>query len=205
MTYQGYEVLDFPVAVDSINLTLKSKFNIIGDLWQARSLNVQHNPYNIIKFTFWQDDNAQRKEIRDFFIARKGKHERFFVRSYKKDLRLLYDVANGDNLLTCAQGHDLQAFLAHSQYLFIEGHGTLYEILEVSEGYDYDLDDQVVVIKITPGAPFLLEKDCTLLEYAYFGRWDTDTLSFDFHDIWGSGASLTFREASDVEIGELLA
>ena len=204
MTYLGYEVLDWPVAVDSINLTLKSKYNVIGDIWQNRQLNVQQNPYSLFKFTFFQDDNTQRKQLRDFFKARQGKHERFWVRSYKNDLKLLKDVAEGDSVLYCSQGYDLRALESHRQFLYIEGHGTVYEITSIVEGWDEELSMQTAAVTINLPAPFLLEKGCTLLEFCYFGRFDTDTLSFDYNDIWTSSAALSFREASDVEIGLVL-
>ena len=200
MTFKGYEVLDWPEAVDTVGLDLKSKYNIIGDIWQNRQVNVQHNPYTNLKFTFFQDNNAERKLLRDFFIARKGKHERFWIRSFKNDLKLLNATEEGSNILYCEQGYDLEAFLAHKQFLYIEGHGTLYEILTVSEGYDEARDIPVVAFTVTPEAPFKLEAGCTIVEFAYFGRFDTDTLAFDYNDIWTSTVSITFREASDKEI-----
>ena len=204
MTFAGYLVLDWPEAVDSVTLTLKSKYNIIGDVWQKRELNVQHNPYTLLKFTFFQDNNEQRKQLRDFFAEIKGRHGRFWMRSYKNDLKLLKDVAFGDSILYCDNGFDLNALQEHKQFLYIVGHGTLYDIISIEEVYDNDLQQIVAAVHISPAAPFLLEKGCTLLEFAYLGRFDSDTLSFDFNDIWTSTASLPFREVSDKEMEELL-
>ena len=204
MTYLGYPVLDWADAVDSINLSLKSKYNIIGDIWQKRELNVQHNPYTLLKYTFFQDNNSERKELRDFFVDRQGKHKRFWIRSFKNDLKMLRDTQVGENILYCEQGYDVIALNQQRQFLYIVGHGTLYEVMDITEGYDSELDIETISVQISPGAPFLLEKGCTLVEFCYFGRFDSDTLSFDYNDIWTSTVSLPFREVSDSEMELIL-
>ncbi len=199
MTFKGYEVLDWPVAVDTVDLTLTSKYNVIGDIWQKRQLHVQHEPYTLLQFTFFQDNAEQRYQLREFFKARKGRHEHFWVRSYKNDLKLLLDVTAGGTDLYCEQGYDLKAYLERELFIYIPGHGTIYTVLDISDGWDHSLDIPVSVIKISPPAPFLLEKYCTILEFCYFGRFDTDTLAFAYTDIWTSTATVPFREAAVIE------
>ena len=204
MTYLGYEVLDWIVPIDSISLSIKAKVNVIGEIYQNREINVQQNPYSFFNFTYKQDSNVERKELRDFFIARMGKHEEFFIRSHKNDLKLLYDVDVDYNTLIVSQGYDKIAFDINAKFLYIVGHDVPYNILSMVEGYDEILDEEVVSVQLDRNIDYYSEKGCTLIEFLYFGRWDTDTLTFDFNDIITSTASMPFREASDVEIGALL-
>lgn len=204
MTYLGYPVMDWAVAIDSVSLSIKAKTNVIGEIFQNRRINVQQNPYSFFNFTFKQDDNAERKELRDFFITLKGKNSQFFIRSYKNDLKLLIDAPYDTNILYIAQGYDKIAFDINAKFLYIVGHALPYKILSMVEGYDEELDRETVAVALDRTLEALCEKGCTLIEYLYFGRFDTDTLTFDFDDIITSKATLPFREASDVEIEELI-
>ncbi len=204
MTYLGYPIVDWEVAINSVSLSLKAKTNIIGQIYQNRRLNVQQNPYALLKFTFKQDNNMERQQLRDFFIDRQGKNKQFFIRSYKNDLKLLYDTPVSSNILNVMQGYDKKAFEINGRFLYIVGHSSPYQIIGVTEGYDNILDIETVNIELDRHVEFLCEKECTLIEYLYFGRFDSDTLTFDYNDIITSSASITFREASDVEIQELI-
>lgn len=205
MTYLGYPVLDWAVAIDSVSLSVRAKTNIIGKVYQNRRINVQQKPYSYLKFTFKQDDNEERKQLRDFFIQLKGRLSSFFVRSYKNDLKLIKDAAVNDNVLYVRQGYDENAVDIHTQYLYMEGHPTPYKIEGMAAGYDPELDIETVAVTISPPLPIALEKSCAVMEFMYFGRFDSDTLTFDYDDIKLSTSSLSFREASDAEIAEKLS
>ena len=200
MTYEGYPVLDWVVAIDSVDYTVQNKYNIIGELYQKREINIQHHNYSLLQYKFSFDNRQQRWEFADFFKWCKGKHERFFIPSFKNDFKLLYPVPQGEFLLTCKKSYEVVAFNEHQQFIYLEGEPRLYKIIEVSEGFDDTLGVATTVIRVNASFERDLEPECTILQNCYFGRWNTDTLTFDMDDIYNSTASLEFREASKEEI-----
>lgn len=202
MTYFGYEVLDWVVPVDSIDLTVKNKYNVIGEVYQKREVNIQHHNYSLLRYQFSFDNREQRWVFANFFKAMKGKNGRFFIPSFKNDYKLLYPVAQGEFLLTCKKSYEVVAFDEHQQFIYLEGEPRLYKIIEVTEGFDDNLGLPTTIIKVNASFDRDLEPECTILQNCYFGRWNTDTLTFDMDDIYNSTASLEFREASKEEIDE---
>ena len=101
------------------------------------------------------------------------------------------------------QGYDKKAFDINAKFLYIVGHDVPYTILSMVEGYDPELDIETVAVELNRSVDYICEDGCTLIEFLYFGRLDTDTLTFEYNDIITSTASLSFREASDAEIQKL--
>lgn len=200
MTYLGYPVLDWVVAIDSVDYTVQNKYNIIGELYQKREINIQHHNYSLLQYKFSFDNRQQRWEFANFFKWCKGKHKRFFIPSFKNDFKLLYPVPQGEFLLTCKKSYEVVAFLEHQQFIYLEGEPRLYRIVDVSEGFDDNLGIATTAIRVNASFDRDLEPECTILQNCYFGRWNTDTLTFDMDDIYNSTASLEFREASKEEI-----
>lgn len=200
MTYEGFEVLDWVVPIDSINLSIENKYNIIGDIHQQRLLNVQYGNYSNLKYTFSFDTRAERWRFAGFFKYCLGKHQRFFIPSFKNDYKLLYPVPKGEFILTIKKSYEIVAFTEHLQFIYLEGEPRLYKILEVTEGFDDILGVPITTLRVNASFDRDLEPECTILQNCYFGRWDTDTLTFDMDDIYNSTASLPFREASKEEI-----
>ena len=202
MTYEGFEVLDWVTPVDTVNLTIENKYNIIGDIHQQRLLNIQHGNYSKLRYKFSFDNRKERWAFAGFFKHCKGKHQRFFIPSFKNDYKLLYPVSKGEFILTVKKSYEVVAFTEHFQFIYLEGAAKLYKILAVSEGFDDVLGVPITTIRVNASFERDLEPECTILQNCYFGRWDTDTLTFDLDDIYNSTASMEFREASKEEIKE---
>ena len=203
MTYSGYPVLDWVVPVESVNLTISNKYNIIGEVYQKRILHEQHKNYSVLDYKFTFDNRQARWEFAEFFKWCKGRHERFFIPSFKNDYKLLYPVAQGDYTLIVKKSYEVVAFNEHQQFIYLQGEPILFKIIEVTEGYDDVLHLPITIIRVNASFSRDLIPECDILQNCYFGRWDTDTLSFDLDDIYNSTASLKFREASKEEITEL--
>jgi len=203
MTYEGYEVLDWVAAIDSVNLSIENKYNIIGDIYQQRRINIQHGNYSVLKYKFAFDSRKKRWEFSNFFKFCKGKHQQFFIPSFKNDYKLIYPVPQGEFNLTIKKSYEVVAFNEHQQFLYLEGEAQLFKIIEAVEGYDDQLNIPVTVIKVNASFSRDLIPECDILQNCYFGRWNTDTLTYDMDDIHNSTVSLEFREASKEEIEEL--
>ncbi len=203
MTYAGYEVLDWVTAIDSVDLSVENKYNIIGDIYQQRRINIQHGNYSVLKYKFAFDNRKERWEFSNFFKFCKGKHQQFFIPSFKNDYKLVYPVPQGEFLLTIKKSYEIVAFNEHQQFLYLEGEPQLYKIVEAVEGFDDQLGIPTTVIRVNASFSRDLIPECDILQNCYFGRWNTDTLTYDMDDIYNSTASLEFREASKEEIEEL--
>jgi len=202
MTYEGFEVLDWVEPIDTVNLTIQNKYNIIGDIYQKREMHIQHGNYSKLQYKFSFDNRQERWEFANFFKYCKGKHQRFFIPSFKNDYKLLYRVPKGEFELVCKKSYEVVAFTEHLQFIYLEGEPRLYKILEVTEGFDDVLGVPITTIRVNASFERDLEPECTILQNCYFGRWDTDTLTYELDDIYNSTASLPFREASKEEIAE---
>jgi hypothetical protein len=202
MIYEGFDVLDWVTPIDSINLTVQNKYNIIGDIYQQREMNIQYGNYSLLRYKFAFDNRNQRWEFAEFFKKCKGKHVRFFIPSFKNDFKLLKTVPQGEYELVCKKSYEVRAFTEHLQFIYLEGEPQLFKILEVTEGFDDVLGEAITIVRVNASFSRDLEPGCTILQNCYFGRWNTDTLTFDLDDITNSTATLDFREASKEEIEE---
>jgi len=203
LIFEGYEVLDWVTAVDSIDLSIENKYNIIGEVYQQREVNIQHGNYSVLKYKFSFDNKEERWNFSNFFKECKGKHKQFFIPSFKNDYKLLYPVTQGEVFITIKKSYEIVAFLEHQQFIYLEGEPQLFKIIEAYEEYDDQLHLPITTLKLNASFSRDLVPECDILQNCYFGRWNTDTLTYDMDDIYNSTASLEFREASKEEIEEL--
>ena len=200
MIYEGFPVLDWVVPIDSVNLSIQNKYNMIGEIYQKRELHIQYDNFSVLKYTFAFDNRKERWRFSNFFKSCLGKHKRFFIPSFKNDFKLLYPVPQGEFILVCKKNYETAAFIEHLQFIYLEGEPRLYKILEVTEGFDDTLGLPITTLRVNASFDRDLDPECTILQNCYFGRWGTDTLTYDLDDIYNSTASLEFREASKEEI-----
>ena len=200
MTYKGFDILNWVVPIDTASLEIDNKVNIIGDYHQNRAIHIQYGTHAKVKFNISLDGATARYNYKEFFKDKKGKHGRFFLPSFKKDYHLMEDITSGSFSVRVSRAEDFTALNTHPQFIYVQRTETVHRVDSVEESFDDTLGAPISILNLREAIPDSVPKDCGIIENCYFGRYGSDTLTFDLYDITYSTASLEFVEVSKEEI-----
>jgi hypothetical protein len=189
-TYNGYKVWHKEPARD-ISFSFTEPYKLLGSEFNKRA------PYCLSKGTlsltleYDQLNVEERKEFIDLFKITKGKLNNFFLRTYICDLLVLETVPDTETTIVVRNTNLSRRYLSSvtGTYLYTPGAYRLPKIIDVVPS-SYDPTRELITVDVSFGTTV---NAGDYLEYVYFGRLDTDTLSFKMVDIDYSTSSFKFK------------
>jgi len=174
-------------------------YSVISDLNSVgKSYNKQLTHYNELgrfqlKFQFFCKSHEERAVLRDFFYTMQGKYKAFWTRTFKHQFDVLETTPAGTRNVRVRPTNDslVNGFVKET-HIYIPKQDIAYEILAVSSGFDNNNRPYTELTLKDPLGGTL--NPCDTVERFLFGRFDTDTISFNFDDIRYSTTTLTFME-----------
>lgn len=200
MSYKGFQVLDIRSCVDvttPMGLPQESPSDVVrpdGTHPFSRYLLTNYPEHKLtLKCGF--DQLATFAAVRDFFLARRGALEAFWLVAPWKDLTPVQDLAGADAAIT----------IRHVGYneLFVSSAGTFRFVLVtngVEENYrkiDSAADDEVSGDTLTFDSPLTLPataKEDVSAHFLFFVKFDQNTLSADWDSPDSCLLAVTLKE-----------
>ena len=193
-TYRSYPVFpDSNLPDNEIQYSVISDLNAIG-----KSFNKELTHFNELgrfkmQMKFFCKSHQERAALRDFFYSVQGKYKPFWIRTFKHQFDLLETTSAGERTIRVRPTNDalVNSYIKET-HIYVPKQDAAYEILAVSSGFD-DNNNPYTELTLKDPLGGTLEP-CDTMERFLFGRFDTDTITFNFDDIRYSTTDLTFIE-----------
>ncbi|MEA2000013.1 MAG: hypothetical protein U9N61_11915 [Euryarchaeota archaeon] len=190
-TYLGYDVFSMLLGPTEQN-QITNKLKVIGDIQNYRETVVHKETDSRLSFTTYQANFAERSSLRTFFKGKKGKLLPFWYLSPVHIGTIIEDVSAGVSFRMEETGLRRKD-QTQAMFIYIPDVQIYTQVLSVTSDDHEDLgryEDIVTTYDFITSPLSVGTKVYSIL----FGRFDQDTLTFDFIDNNVSTASITFKE-----------
>ena len=187
-TYAGFEVFDIqPLKPANQSFTLR--YLVLGKDMQVRKKYVFEGERDRFEYEYLLKDLGEIATFRDFFRRKKGKLTPFWIKSGKRDYKLIQSAPTNSQTLVVEKSY-LEYTFPFRRHIYIPYLDHYARITSVQD----NPDNQTLVID-SP-LPADLPAGETIMNL-YLVRFDTDTLVFEFRD-----RNVAFVKLSFVELQE---
>jgi len=189
MAYLGYEIL-----LDQVTEVNKPSINIIGNFENFGKLSTKRQILTISEtidgqqFTFVQENDEDRYNLRLFFNTVKGRKNPFWLPSWKTDFKLSQTNAGASLYIENDKYTEYFENLTDMHIIFRDGYDHPTKIVSIAE---VDEDEEFLVVDSVPASGLPLDSE---IGFLYFVRFNQDNLIFEHVENEKSLCTLTFKE-----------
>lgn len=177
-TYLSIPVLEI-VPKERLNYAIKNDYVIIGELHQRQIKWNNERTENVLEYLIHQDTQEGRANLRAFFDARKGRTEKFWMRSHKSDLTFIATGSGGAGTmivgLTQLDAEDMRFDLAsNTRHIYIPITDAYHKITD----FEVEADNNRIILTIDPVLTGAVPAG-SIAQYMYLVRFSDDELSIE--------------------------
>lgn len=189
--FYGYTLFPFTV-YDQVTEDLKKDYTIIGNSNQKQQIVSNSEPYKTFQVTLKQDNVQERVYLKNWFASVQGKVKPFMFNSRKAEFTVVQPLSAGSTSILVKKSYSTIAYSYVKKVLYFPSIQFATQVVSVGEVQDPELgacDELFLADPIAADAG-----SCGDINFLYFCRLNTDTLTFELEDINFSSVRLPIYE-----------
>jgi len=207
MTYLNFQIFPYNIKpLNSIQQAITHDRNFIGKQWQHEFYFYLKTETITMNLNFNFETYDELNILKQFFFNTKGRVGKFWLPTWNNDLTPLLDAKKDTNILIVEQNYlDVFKEIHRPMVLYFPNHDFVTFVTDIQDTYNVTLDHYVNQITLNDNLPFDFKKDCNdPIQFLFFGRFNTDTISFEFIDLFRGQCSVSFKEATRIDYKKYL-
>jgi len=207
MTYLNFPVFPYNIKpLNTIQQTISHDRKFIGKQWQHEYYFYLKSEQITMNLLFNFETYEELNTLKQFFFNTKGKVGKFWLPTWNNDLIPLLDAYQDTNSIIVEQKYlDVFKEIHRPMVLYFPNHNFVTFATNIVDTYNSQLGHTVNQITLNDNLPFSLQKSgCTPIQFLFFGRFNTDIISFEFIDLFRGQCSLSFKEATRIDYKKYL-
>ncbi len=189
-TYLSYDIFEPSVKAAEGN-TIKNNYELIGKINTNREVFIHEHTIRGYTITLYQDTDIERKELKDFFISKKGKLIPFWYKSPIYSGVLIKDVEIDGTELKFKDTSIIYQNKYSTIFLYDPITNFQTKVLSVNKQFNDEFGKyETLSIRETPG---VLIPSGTKFYLLTFCRFDNDGLTLDAESFNTSTATITLK------------
>ena len=202
MTYISYPVFPYSIKpLNVINKKITHKRRFIGKSWQKEYYYyIEQEKYSAsLQFNFETYDEMET--IKQFFLDRQGRAKLFWLPTWNNDLIPITTALSGTTKIKLEQEFfHIYKFIKRPLVIYLPTENFITYVVDIQEVYDNTLNKIVDELTLADALPTTLDpQTCKPLQFLFLGRFQADTITFNFIDLVRGQCSVEFEELSRID------
>lgn len=191
LPYYGSTLFPFEV-FDQVQEDLKRDYKVLGGIHQKQQIYTTSEPFKSFQITLKQNSVQERVAVKAWFDSIKGKLKTFMLNSRKSEFSLAEPIVPGVTSIIVKKAYTNIAYSYVKKILFFPANSFACQVIDVGE-YIHPTYGSCEELFLSDPIPELPAGTCEI-NFLYFCRLDTDTLTFSLEDINFSSVKFSLLE-----------
>jgi hypothetical protein len=184
----------FPFDIyDSVNETINAYYDINGQIYQKQQIVTNANPAKSFEVILKQNTVQDRVLVLNWFTSVQGKYRTFLFNARNNAFTFDDIPVSGTNYILIKKSYTATTYTFVNKILYFPEIGFASQVLSVEE-YINSNNESCEKLNLVDIIPTSFTSSCPEVNFLYYCRLNTDTLTFDLDDINFSSVKLSLIE-----------
>jgi hypothetical protein len=184
----------FPFDVyDNVNETINAYYTVNGQIYQKQQIVTNAEPSKAFEIILKQDTVKDRVLVRNWFTSMQGKYHTFLFNARNNAFTLDATPTIGTSYISIKKSYATIVYSYVNKILYFPEINFISKIVSVEE-YVNSNNESCEKLNLMDTIPTKFNSSCPEINFLYYCRLNTDTLTFELEDINFSSVKLSLME-----------